>query len=194
MLELLANNADAIIAVVSAVFAASLLPTVWNQGKERSSTIPLTTSVLTFVGLVVIVAVYASLDLRYAFGVGSGTATLWSVIAIQRWMYGRGVPRWNCSRCSIEFYSAMCSRCSIERAERFDPIRVIGKTVGGVLYADRLAINSRYSFDDLVSFGSLLSAAGMTVEDGYSLLAVIDLAEATEVVVDEVRRQHEEGS
>lgn len=106
MMDLLADNADVIIAVVSAVFAASLLPTVWSQGKERSSSIPLTTSVLTFVGLATIVAVYASLEMWYAFGVGSGTAMLWGVIAVQRWMYGRDVPRWNCCRCSIEFYSA----------------------------------------------------------------------------------------
>lgn len=88
MLDWVATHADTILAAVSAVFATSLVPTVWTQWRERHSTVPLSTSVLTFVGLAVIVVVYAALGLWFAVSVGSLTATTWAVIAVQRLMYG----------------------------------------------------------------------------------------------------------
>lgn len=87
MMDWLAANADPILAAVSAVFAASLLPTVWAQWQERRSSVPLSTSGLTAIGLAVIVVVYAALGLWYAVGVGSLTTMAWFAIALQRLGY-----------------------------------------------------------------------------------------------------------
>lgn len=88
MLDVIATNADAILAVVSAIFSVSLLPTILEQWKGRQSSIPLSSSVLTFAGLAMIVVVYAALGLWYAMSMGSLIAASWAVIALQRFFYG----------------------------------------------------------------------------------------------------------
>lgn len=87
MMDWLAANADTILAFVSAVFAVSLVPTVWTQWREHHSSVPLSTSGLTAAGLAVIVIVYAALGLWFAVVVGSMPTTAWVIIALQRLAY-----------------------------------------------------------------------------------------------------------
>ncbi len=90
MLDVIAAHADPILAVVSVVFAMSMLPTLWAQYKARQSSVPLPSSIMTFAGLAVIVVVYASLGLWYAAATATATATCWVIIAAQRFVYGEG--------------------------------------------------------------------------------------------------------
>jgi hypothetical protein len=93
MLEFVAAQADLMLAAVSFVFAASLAPTVADQWRRRASTVPLSTSLVTFAGLAVVVLVYAALELWVAMVVSSVTAALWGVIAAQRVLYSRRSAR-----------------------------------------------------------------------------------------------------
>lgn len=90
MLDVIASHADLILAVVSVVFAVSMLPTLWAQYQARGSSVPMSSSILTFTGLTVIVIVYAALGLWYAAATSTVTATCWAIIAAQRFVYGEG--------------------------------------------------------------------------------------------------------
>lgn len=88
MLDWLATNADPILAIVSAAFTVALVPTVWHQWRVRTSSIPLSSSMLTFLGLVIFAAVYVALGLWIAAGSATSTAVAWGLIAVQRVIYG----------------------------------------------------------------------------------------------------------
>ncbi len=115
-MDFIAAHADLIIAVVQALFAVAMAPTVIRQWQARSSTVPLPSSLLTFGGLATFVAVYISLGLWYAAGIVAVTAVIWGLVAMQRFVYGqaRDVPCWDCGRCGITFYSAICGNCRRE--------------------------------------------------------------------------------
>lgn len=88
MLDWLAMNADPILAVVSATFTVALAPTVWHQWQVRASSVPLSSSMLTFLGLVIFAVVYVALGLWIAAGSAASTAVAWGLIAVQRAIYG----------------------------------------------------------------------------------------------------------
>jgi hypothetical protein len=87
ILGFLATYADPILAIVSATFTVALAPTVWHQWRVRASSVPLPSSMLTFLGLVIFTAVYAALGLWIAAGSAASTAIAWGLIAAQRVIY-----------------------------------------------------------------------------------------------------------
>ena len=71
---------DIVLSAANFVFIVALLPAVLSKEKP-----PVSTSLMTGTALAVIAAVNASLDLWFASGVVSVTATLWFILAVQQW-------------------------------------------------------------------------------------------------------------
>ena len=90
MLDVIANLADPLIAATGIVFNLSLLPTLFKQRRERTCSIPLPTSVSTTACLVTMGLVFLSLGLLFSFAMTAINATLWGLLAAQRWIYKEG--------------------------------------------------------------------------------------------------------
>ncbi len=88
MLDWIATHADTILAATQAILTGVLVPLVWTQWRERRSTVPLLTSVVTFAGLGTIALVYASSSWWFAVAVVLAAATCWAIIVAQRVVYG----------------------------------------------------------------------------------------------------------
>ena len=88
MLGPVASNADYIIAIISACLAADMLPTVWHQFRAKTCSIPLVSSVVTFVCLAGLGVVYLALGLYFSVAMATVTAAVWAVSAAQRVAYG----------------------------------------------------------------------------------------------------------
>ncbi len=89
MLEQISNNADIIIASVQTALTLDMLPTIWTQFRARASTVPLTSSVPTAVGLAVLGLVFFSTGLFIATGTVLVGSAMWSIVAAQRVVYNR---------------------------------------------------------------------------------------------------------
>lgn len=85
---MITSHADLILALVGVVAMFTLLPTVWNQYQDKASTVPLTTSLLYFSLLSVVLVVYLSLGFWIAVVPEAITTLLWLVVGYQRWKYG----------------------------------------------------------------------------------------------------------
>ncbi len=90
MLDFLLPFADLGLMMVSIVFTVSLVPTVSSQFKTKVCSVPLTSSVVTSLGLVAIVLFEVSLGLHIAAVAGLISAAMWAVVAAQRVLYGGG--------------------------------------------------------------------------------------------------------
>ncbi len=90
MLDFIADKADVIIAVTQAILTAGMLPVVWHQFQAKASTVPLTTSVLTAVGLATLGVVFLSTGMLLAAGTLAVGTVVWSIVAAQRVLYNRG--------------------------------------------------------------------------------------------------------
>ena len=71
---------DWVIFGVQFSFAIALIPTVFHPTQKPT----LSTSVMTMIGVYSIAGVYASLGLWFAAGMASIIATLWAILALQR--------------------------------------------------------------------------------------------------------------
>lgn len=85
--EWIADYADPLLALASAVFAFLMVPTVLTQWREQNSTIPLTSSIPTVAAFIVVIAVYAALGLWITVAVEAVQTTMWAVVAAQRVAY-----------------------------------------------------------------------------------------------------------
>lgn len=86
--DFIADNADFLIAAANTALDVSLVPTMLNQRRDRASTIPLTTSVSSTVLWLFTACVFASISLWITMVASIVTATLWAIIAFQRYTYG----------------------------------------------------------------------------------------------------------
>lgn len=86
--------ASVVIGAVQLVFSAALVPTCL----DRRAAVPRTTSIPTGLGLAVIAAVYAGLELWFATGCAAWCSVLWGFIALHRVVR---VPR--CAVCGASF-------------------------------------------------------------------------------------------
>ncbi len=89
MLEQISANADIIIASVQTALTLDMLPTIWTQFRARASTVPLTSSVPTAVGLAVLGLVFFSTGLFIATGTVIVGSAMWSIVAGQRIGYNK---------------------------------------------------------------------------------------------------------
>ena len=89
MIEFIADRADFIIAGVQTALTLDMLPTIWSQFRARASTVPLTSSVPTAVGLAVLGLVFFSTGLFIATGTVLVGSMMWTVVAAQRVGYNR---------------------------------------------------------------------------------------------------------
>lgn len=91
MLEEISANADIIIAGVQTTLTLDMLPTIWTQFRARASTVPLTSSLPTAVGLVVLGLVFFSTGLFIATGTVIVGSAMWSIVAAQRIVYSSSI-------------------------------------------------------------------------------------------------------
>ena len=89
MLDFIADRADLIIAGVQTALTLDMLPTIWSQFRARASTVPLTSSVPTAVGLAVLGLVFFSTGLFIATGTVLVGSLMWTIVAAQRVGYNR---------------------------------------------------------------------------------------------------------
>ena len=89
MLDFIANHADIIIAAVQTALTLDMLPTIWTQFRARASTVPLTSSVPTAIGLAVLGLVFFSTGLYLAATTVVVGSVMWSIVAGQRIGYNR---------------------------------------------------------------------------------------------------------
>jgi len=88
MLDVISDNADFLIAAANTALDASLVPTMLNQRRDKASTVPLTTSVTSTVLWLFTAVVFGSISLWITMCASTVTASLWAVIASQRFIYG----------------------------------------------------------------------------------------------------------
>lgn len=91
MLDVVDENGNLILAFTNIVFSIVLAPTVWHQWRVKSSTMPLTTSVLTFAALALLLVLWMAKGWWLAFWTDAANMTLWAMIAAQRMRYGMPV-------------------------------------------------------------------------------------------------------
>lgn len=89
MLEQISANADIIIATVQAALTLDMLPTIWTQFRARTSTVPLTSSMPTAIGLAVLGLVFFSTGLYIATATVIVGSAMWAIVAGQRIGYNR---------------------------------------------------------------------------------------------------------
>ncbi len=89
MLDFIADRADIIIAAVQTALTLDMLPTIWTQFRARASTVPLTSSVPTTVGLAVLGLVFFATGLYIATATVLVGSVAWAVVAAQRVRYNR---------------------------------------------------------------------------------------------------------
>ena len=89
MIDFIADRADFIIAGVQTALTLDMLPTIWTQFRAKASTVPLTSSVPTAMGLAVLGLVFFSMGLPIATGTVLVGSLMWTVVAVQRVVYNR---------------------------------------------------------------------------------------------------------
>ena len=89
MLDFIANKADFIIAAVSVMMTADMLPTIWHQFRAKASTVPLTSSVPTSIGLGILGLVFFATGLYLATGTMLIGSMMWIAVSFQRIWYNR---------------------------------------------------------------------------------------------------------
>ncbi len=89
MLDFIADRADIIIAGVQTALTLDMLPTIWTQFRARASTVPLTSSIPTAVGLSVLGLVFFATGLYIATVTVLVGSVAWVVVAAQRIRYNR---------------------------------------------------------------------------------------------------------
>ena len=90
-MEFLRAHADIIMAVNGFIFTTPLVLTVIEQFRSRASTVPLSTSALTVLGLSINASVFAALGLWLVVVAALLNAGVWIVLGLQRWRYGAPV-------------------------------------------------------------------------------------------------------
>jgi len=80
--------ADLIFTVASVIFCVTLIPTIRQQTRDKSSTIPMTTSVLTAGLLAADAFAFAYLGSWLPAVTTLTTGSAWAIIALQRRVYG----------------------------------------------------------------------------------------------------------
>jgi len=93
MLDIISDNADFLIAAANTALDASLVPTMLNQQLGKASTVPLTTSVASTALWLFTAVVFASIGLWITMCAAIVTASLWPIIATQRFIYGDPASR-----------------------------------------------------------------------------------------------------
>ena len=88
MLDVVAAHGNLILAFTNIVFSVVLAPTVWHQWRMKSSTVPLMTTVPTFVALGVLLVLWLAQGWWLALWTDAANMTLWAVAAAQRAAYG----------------------------------------------------------------------------------------------------------
>lgn len=78
---------DITLAICNALFVYSLIPQVYHQFKIKKGLVTAQTSAITALALYVVGFVFLTLKLYVAAVVDFTTATLWTVLLIQRWAY-----------------------------------------------------------------------------------------------------------
>ncbi len=91
MLDFIADRADLIIAAVQTALTLDMLPTIWTQFRARASTVPLTSSIPTAVGLAVLGLVFFATGLYIATVTVLVGSAVWAVVAAQRIVFSPGV-------------------------------------------------------------------------------------------------------
>ncbi|KKK66589.1 hypothetical protein LCGC14_2962600, partial [marine sediment metagenome] len=89
MLDFIADRADLIIAGVQTALTLDMLPTIWTQFRARASTVPLTSSIPTAVGLAVLGLVFFATGLYIATATVLVGSVVWAIVAGQRMVYNR---------------------------------------------------------------------------------------------------------
>ena len=87
MFDLATSWQDLAIMVSGFIFCAALVPTIWNQMRVKTSTIPVITSLTTGVALAILIPVYASVGLWIGATVIATNLLLWVVVLTQRMCY-----------------------------------------------------------------------------------------------------------
>jgi hypothetical protein len=80
---------DAVITIASIVFSISLLPQVDHGFRHKIITIKVATSLPTFLGLYAITFAYVTLALYFSAATAFITGTLWLVLFLQHFLYGK---------------------------------------------------------------------------------------------------------
>ncbi len=89
MMDFIANKADLIIAAVSVMMTVDMLPTVWHQFRAKASTVPLTSSVPTSIGLGILSFVFFATGMYLATGTMLVGSMMWIAVSLQRIWYNR---------------------------------------------------------------------------------------------------------
>ncbi len=89
MFAFIADRADFIIAGVQTALTLDMLPTIWTQFRARASTVPLTSSIPTAVGLSVLGLVFFATGLYIATATVLIGSVVWAIVAGQRMVYNR---------------------------------------------------------------------------------------------------------
>ena len=89
MLNIVANNADFIMAAAQAALAADMVPTVWHQFRSKTCSIPLISSIITTTMLVTVSVTLFSVGLPVSSVFAGLCAAVWALTAVQRVRYGR---------------------------------------------------------------------------------------------------------
>lgn len=80
---------DYLLTIINITFSLALFPQVISGFKEKKGFINYATSIPTFIGLYIICFVYLTLNLYLSAGICLITGTLWFLLFIQRWKYGK---------------------------------------------------------------------------------------------------------
>lgn len=88
MLDWLGTHADLLMSVAMIALVLVTLPTIRSQQRTRSSTVPLSTSLPMVGALALIMAVDLGLSLWISSALTVLQASMWFMIAWQRWRYG----------------------------------------------------------------------------------------------------------
>lgn len=82
------NYQDIIIAIVNICFIYALVPQVYYGFKMKKPFVTFQTSVITFLGLVVLTFVFLSLDLILSTVAALFSSICWYLLLVQRVVYG----------------------------------------------------------------------------------------------------------
>jgi len=114
MLDAIADRADIIIAAVQTALTLDMLPTIWTQFRAKASTVPLTSSVPTAIGLSVLGLVFFSTGLYIATGTVLVGSVMWALVAAQRIAYS---PQTSYNKEHGVHKNTRVSRCEVEADE-----------------------------------------------------------------------------
>lgn len=91
MLEFIRPYSDIIITICSIMFTVSLLPQILINYHSKVCGISFASSIPTVIFMIVLVIVYIANNFWISVGTGLVTASIWGILAIQRYLYESNV-------------------------------------------------------------------------------------------------------